>query len=92
MTHDLGDGVATFFGRNLPVHSPLRYYYMLRNGVWVLRQPWIGWRWRVIDIRRLFLMYVVFSFFVGDRFKNWKMMSLGLFHGLCGRMGKYKDR
>lgn len=92
MSHDLGDGVASFMGRKLPVHSPLRYYYLIRNGVWVLRQPWVGMKWRLMDIRRLFLIYLVYSVFVGDRVNNWKMMTRGLWHGLTGKMGKYEQR
>ena len=91
MSHDLGDGAVSFMGRKLPLHSPLRYYYLLRNGVWLLRQPWVDFRWRLMDIRRLFLIYIVYSLFVGERVNNWKMMSRGLWHGLTGNMGKLEE-
>ncbi len=89
MQHDLGDDVAYLFGRSVPIHSPKRQYYLIRNGLWLLRQPWVSNRWRVMDVRRLFLIYLVYSFFVGKRFQNWKMMSLGIWHGLRGRMGQF---
>ena len=88
MSHDLGDSLVSFMGRKLHVHSPLRYYYLIRNGVWVLRQPWVTFKWRLLDIRRLFLIYIVYSLFIGDRVNNWKMMSRGFWHGLIGNMGK----
>jgi rhamnosyltransferase len=89
MQHDLGDEFVYLFGRTLPVHSPLRHYYLIRNGIWLLRQPWVSNKWRIIDTRRLFLIYIVYSLFVGKKFQNWKMMSLGIWHGLSGRMGCY---
>jgi len=88
MQHDLGDYHVKLLGRTIPVHSSLRYYYLIRNGVWLLRQPWVSTAWRLMDIRRLTLIYITYTFFVGTRFSNWKMMTLGLWHGLIGRMGK----
>jgi rhamnosyltransferase len=88
MDHDLGDGIVYFMGRKLPIHSPLRYYYLIRNGIWVLRRPWISLQWCIMDARRLVLIYVIYSLFLGKRLGNWKMMTRGLWHGLAGKMGK----
>jgi rhamnosyltransferase len=88
MQHDLGDYHVKLLGRTILVHSSLRYYYLIRNGVWLLRQPWVSTAWRLMDIRRLTLIYIICTFFVGTRFSNWKMMTLGLWHGLIGKMGK----
>jgi rhamnosyltransferase len=88
MQHSLGDGFINLFGRTVPIHSPLRYYYLIRNGIWLLRQPWISNSWRVMDIKRLFLIYIAYSLFNEPRFKNWKMMTLGIWHGLKGKIGK----
>ncbi|MDO9104114.1 MAG: glycosyltransferase family 2 protein [Methylovulum sp.] len=88
MRHSLGDSFVHLFGRTIPVHSPLRYYYLVRNGLWLLRQPWISNSWRLMDIKRLFLIYMAYSLFIDPRYKNWKMMTLGIWHGLRGKTGK----
>jgi rhamnosyltransferase len=90
MQHDLGDDFVTLFGRTIPVHSSLRYYYLIRNGLWLLRQSWVPSAWRIMDARRLVLIYIVFSLFVGTRLKNWKMMTTGIWHGMTERMGRYE--
>jgi rhamnosyltransferase len=90
MQHDLGNNIANLFGRKIPVHSALRYYYLIRNGVWLLRQPWVSKTWRIVDARRIFIVYIIFSFVLGTKFKNWKMATIGLWHGLIGKMGKYQ--
>lgn len=91
MQHDLGDKVTKLFGRTIPVYSPLRHYYTIRNGLWLLSQPWVSSAWRIMDARRLFKVYMVYSLFVGTRFENWKMMSKGIWHGLNGKLGKLHE-
>ncbi|WP_417385605.1 glycosyltransferase family 2 protein [Gimesia sp.] len=89
MQHDLGNNFVQLFGRTIPVHSSLRYYYLIRNGIWLLKQKWVSGSWKLMDARRLFLMYVVYSFFIGRRVENWKMLSLGIWHAMIGKMGKF---
>lgn len=88
LLHDLGDSFAKFRGDDISVHSPFRYYYMIRNGLWIARQPWVSKEWKREERWRAFFTYIVYSFFVGDRLNNWKMMTLGFFHFLSGKMGK----
>jgi len=90
MKHDLGDEIVKLFGRTIPVHSSLRYYYLIRNGIWLLRQPWVSSAWRVMDFRRLFLIYLICSLFVGSKFENWKIMTIGIWDGMAGKMGRYE--
>lgn len=92
MRHDLGDRNAGLLGRTVIVHSPLRYYYLLRNGIWLLRQSWVSRAWRIMDVRRLFKTYIGRSLFVGRRFENWKMMTVGIWHGFSGKMGRYEGQ
>lgn len=91
MEHDLGDGFVNVFGRSIPVHIPLRNYYLIRNGVWLLSQPWVSLNWKTMDFIRLTKIYLVYSLFVGRGFENWKMMTKGLWHAITGRMGRYGD-
>lgn len=89
MQHDLGNEFVDLFSRTVTVHSSLRYYYLIRNGLWLLRRPWISSAWKIMDSRRLFLRYIVCSLFVGTRFQNWKLMTIGFWHGVTERMGRY---
>jgi len=91
MQHDLGDEFVNFFGRTIPVHSALRNYYLIRNGVWMLSHPLVPRAWKVMDVIRLLKIYIVLSLFVGTRFSNWKMMTKGIWHAISGQMGKYSD-
>lgn len=88
MQHDLGDNPVRFRGRNIPVHSPLRHYYHFRNAVWLYRQPWLRFNWKVVDASRLLRKFVFYSLFTVPRLRHAKMMTIGIAHGLFGVMGK----
>ena len=88
MSHTIGNDAARLFGVKMPIHSPFRYYYMLRNATWLLRQPWVSTPWRIALLRRMLLTFITFSLFVGNRLDNINMMTLGLWHGIASRMGR----
>lgn len=89
MTHRLGDEWIAYRGRCYPVHSPERHYYYARNSILLARRPWIGWPWRSILGRRVAKQLVFFSVIVpGKRLENFRMMMLGIWHGIIGRCGK----
>ncbi|WP_417223849.1 glycosyltransferase family 2 protein [Amphritea sp.] len=90
MHHDLGDEFVNVFGRTVCVRSPIRNYYIIRNGVWLLFQSWVPFRWKFMDFFRILGIYFVHSLLVGERFNNFKMMTKGLFHGFLRKMGKYE--
>lgn len=91
MRHDLGDQPIEFFGRKLPLHSPLRHYYHFRNAVWMYRQAWLPLHWKVADGGRLILKYGFYGLFAKPRHEHLKMMTLGIWHGLRNRMGMYSQ-
>lgn len=88
MKHDLGDKPVLFRGRQIPVHSPLRHYYHFRNAIWLYRQPWLRFNWKVVDASRLLRKYIFYSLMTVPRLQHAKMMTLGIVHGLVGKMGK----
>ena len=89
MQHHLGETPLTLFGRNIPVHSPLRHYYHFRNAVWLYRQSWVPLAWKLVDGYRLLFKYIVYSLFTDQKFTHLTMMTRGLWHGLTGKMGVY---
>ena len=88
MEHSLGDNVADTFGVKLTIRSPLRCYYTVRNGVWLMKQSYVSWHWRVADFLRLFSMFFLFSLFLGQRKENFVAMVKGVYHGILGQLGE----
>lgn len=90
MQHNLGDQPVSFFGKSIPVHSPLRHYYHFRNAVLLYKEPWVPLNWKLMDGWRLCLKYVFYSLFAKPRLSHWRMMTLGVWHGLVGKTGKFE--
>lgn len=88
MGHVLGDAPLHFAGMRVPVHSPLRHYYLFRNAIWLYRQPWVRWNWKVVDGARLVLKFGFYSLITAPRFQHFRCMVRGIWHGLLGRMGR----
>lgn len=90
MGHHLGDTPIRFFNKLIPLHSPLRHYYHFRNAMILYKESWIPSAWKLADAYRLILKYGFYSLFAKPRWAHIKMMTLGLWHGLIGKSGKYE--
>lgn len=90
MTHSLGETPARWFSRRVPVHTPLRHYYHFRNAILLYRLPWPPLNWKLVDGSRLLLRYGFYALMTRPRRTHWWMMTLGIWHGLCNRSGRYQ--
>lgn len=92
MIHNLGDDAVRLFGsrRRVPIRHPLRHYYMFRNAIDIYRRPYIPFWWVINDAYRLLLKYVYYSLMTTPRLQHFKMMCLGIWHGIIGRKGVLK--
>lgn len=92
MNHNLGDYLFSFWigkKRTIPIHSPLRHYYIFRNSALLYKRTYVSKKWIINDVIRLFLMFIVFSTRIPPRAQFFLMMTKGLYDGLRGRSGKY---
>lgn len=90
MQHSLGDHPISFFGKSIPLHSPLRHYYHFRNAVLLYKEPWVPLNWKLVDGWCVCLKYVFYLLFAKPRMAHWRMMTLGVWHGLVGKTGKFE--
>jgi rhamnosyltransferase len=92
MEHSLGhDTIPVWLWRwrYVPIHSPLRHYYVFRNTVLLFRRRCMPVKWMVNDIVRLAKMFCFYCLFTPPRWQQLSMMLKGLWHGIKGRSGKY---
>lgn len=88
MDHSIGEEFLNVMGRKLPMHTPLRLQYQFRNQIWLIKQPWVGWRWRIIDSIRCIKLIIVYIFFAPKKLSNLKAIAKGIFQGIISKMGK----
>ncbi|WKZ85939.1 glycosyltransferase family 2 protein [Ralstonia pickettii] len=91
MEHDLGEPPRRYLrGRlRVPMHSPLRHYYLFRNALRLYRRSYIPWRWRLNDGYRLLLKGVFYSLCVENRSEQRRMILRGCAHGMADVCGQY---
>ena len=92
MAHELGSRrrkVWLLRWRHVPIHQPLRFYYIFRNGFALLLRKGLPAAWKRCEFINLIGLAVTFGLFVAPRRENIKMMTLGLRDGLKGRTGKF---
>lgn len=92
LPHCLGDAPASFLGKSVTQHSPLRHYYLARNRVWLYRQRWVPFHIKLVDGFLLGLRYAFHSLLTPPRKQHFLLMTKGIRDGLYGKMGRYEGR
>jgi rhamnosyltransferase len=88
LRHTLGESPRSVGGRKVVHHSPLRSYYFFRNAVWLMRQHHAPFAWKLAAVRQLGLRCLFYTVAVAPRLEYLRMMTLGLWHGIRGRLGR----
>ncbi|WP_084181326.1 glycosyltransferase family 2 protein [Polaromonas glacialis] len=87
MFHSVGENAMVIGDVRLPMHSPIRYYYMTRNALLLYFSCKYPTRWIMADIAVLTRRTIVASILYSPRGKNINNILLGIFHGIFGRAG-----
>lgn len=87
LEHCIGDNILNFLTRRVIVHSPIRHYYMLRNGIALQRLPHMTYKWRRNITLTLIKQFVFYSLFLPERKKRVPLMFRGIIDGFKGRLG-----
>jgi rhamnosyltransferase len=93
MVHTLGDRRTRIWflrWRNVPYHSPFRYYYILRNSLLMQRRPYMPLKWRVAELIRCCRVVCFYGLFAPQRLACLRMMWRGIVDGLRGVSGLMK--
>lgn len=88
--HRLGEKVSRIWLgrlRYVPHHSPWRNYYMFRNALLLLREPFVAAHWRRYHLTRLAQLFLFFLAFAPQRWLRLRLMVRGLRDGMNGRTG-----
>ena len=88
MAHSLGEWRRRVWlgrWREIPLHKPFRYYFMIRNSVLLQRRDYPCWAWRRLDTIRLLQMAVFVMMFHPQRLLALGKMLQGLRDGIWMR-------
>lgn len=88
MLHSLGDSAVRVLWRTLPLHGPLRHYYVYRNTVLMCRMPQIPLSWKLHYSLRLVVRFAVYMLLAPRRIERLRLIARGLRDGWGGRGGR----
>jgi rhamnosyltransferase len=93
LIHSIGDDIKHWHGRQIFLHSPLRHYFLFRNGVYLQKLPHISLGWKLSDGFQLVKKLVFFTLVGRPRSAHVRAMIRGIYDGWCGRLGpaRYPD-
>lgn len=95
LTHGIGDSfVRPWFSprRAVPVHQPVRAYYLVRNTVSVFFRRPAPWRWRLLQLVRLPGVVLVMLTQMPQKALRLQMVIRGVADGFAGRLGIMDER
>ncbi len=87
MMHSFGDDAATAFGKCFFLYSNSRYYYKLRNEIYLTRLKTMGWRWRTYALSRIPYHFFLYAALASNRGSAFRLLLTAVFDGIFARLG-----
>jgi rhamnosyltransferase len=87
MIHSFGDSSVKLFGKNFYLYSNDRYYYKLRNEVYLSRLRTMGWQWRAYALSRIPYHFILYSALSKSRLRASCLLLKAIWDGITGRLG-----
>lgn len=88
MEHAIGDKMINFLGLHIPVHSPVRRYYRIRNAILFSKYPHIPLMLKFRDNFMNFIHQAIITISQKDKLKNVQVAFKAIKDGLYGKSGK----
>ena len=93
LAHTLGEGDRRIWflrSHPVPVHTPLRNYYLFRNSIDIFFRRPAPRVWRIDRFKALVIMGFGYVTQVAPRMQRLQMIARGLWHALIGRRGELR--
>lgn len=88
MYHSIGDKSLSFFGFNIPVHSPVRRYYRIRNSILLFGFPHVPKLLALREFVFAIIHQIIIITFSKNRLDQLKSMFSAVADGVLKRSGK----
>jgi len=92
MKHSVGDATGRFLGKSFNLHSPARNYYIVRNAIYLTREPRMSWRWRLTMPIYVPKYILVHSWLSKRRIRSLWQMARAVWEGVAGTMRPFTEQ
>jgi len=87
LNHTLGDAAQSWCFWSLPLHKPLRRYFMIRNGIYQLTLPYIPLSWKLFDAVQIVKRLIYFLSIGPSRMAQAQLLWRAITEGWQGKLG-----
>lgn len=89
INHRLGDSGIKIFNKHIPIRGHIRYYYLIRNGIYLaIYYPFESWRIRIFFLQKVISEFIGYTILSITQPKKISFLTLGLYHGMIKKLGK----
>lgn len=92
LTHVFGDAFTKMFGKNIYMYSDSRYYYKVRNEVYLARLKTMGWHWRAYIVSILPYHLMLYTALSKNKIGLMRLLARAIWDGATGRLGSLDAR
>ncbi|MCG6167635.1 glycosyltransferase family 2 protein [Leptospira sanjuanensis] len=90
MNHSIGNRSKNIFGIfKIAIHSPFRWYFLFRNGIWMCKLPHVPFRFKSDILIKSFLRLLLLPFFGGSIIKTFRHILHGIRDGFAGGQSSF---
>lgn len=88
MQHSIGDEHVNILGKTIYLHSDFRNYFIVRNAIYLSKDPSIRWKLRCSMFLKTPYYITLFSLLSKKKIYSFRLLLRAAIDGFCNKMGK----
>ncbi|ASV07693.1 glycosyltransferase, group 2 family protein [Leptospira interrogans serovar Canicola] len=90
MKHSIGGDSRRIFGIfKVAIHSPFRWYFLFRNGIYICKMPHIPFRFKLEVVLKTIFRFLILPIFSDSKYQTYLHILCGICDGITGRKSSF---
>ncbi|WP_061227093.1 glycosyltransferase family 2 protein [Leptospira interrogans] len=90
MKHSIGGDSRSIFGIfKVAIHSPFRWYFLFRNGIYICKMPHIPFRFKLEVVLKIIFRFLILPIFSDSKYQTYLHILCGICDGITGRKSSF---
>ncbi|WP_061226893.1 glycosyltransferase family 2 protein [Leptospira interrogans] len=90
MKHSIGSNSRSIFGIfKVAIHSPFRWYFLFRNGIYICKMPHIPFRFKLEVVLKTIFRFLILPIFSDSKYQTYLHILCGICDGVTGRKSSF---
>nr|WP_001114268.1 glycosyltransferase family 2 protein [Leptospira interrogans] len=90
MKHSIGSDSRSIFGIfKVAIHSPFRWYFLFRNGIYICKMPHIPFRFKLEVVLKTIFRFLILPIFSDSKYQTYLHILCGICDGITRRKSSF---